>query len=74
MRPVKLYTVDGGFVVEGYVPAFLPGREADVLIWGERFFLLNRSGGTAITDADGALLYTEAFAIALVDTPNRRLA
>lgn len=69
MQGVKLYTADGEFVVSGKVPPFLEGKEADVLLWGERVFKLNRGGtGVAITDHDGALLYTEAFAIALVIT------
>lgn len=67
MKPVKLYTMTGGFVVEGRVPPFLKDREADVILWGDRAFKLSRSGsGEAIEDASGALLYTEAFAVSLV--------
>lgn len=70
MRRVKLYTSDGGFVVAGYVPPFLEGKEADVLLWGDRVFRLTRVGdhvcGKAIVDHDQALVYAETFAVALV--------
>lgn len=67
MRLVKLYTAGGGFVVAGHVPPFLKDKEADVLFWGERVFKLNRTGaGEALADHEDALLYTEAFTIALV--------
>ena len=67
MKPVKLYTADGGFVTSGAVLPFLPGMEATVLIWGERVFTLDyASPGVPDEDASGALHYTEAFAVALV--------
>jgi hypothetical protein len=57
----------GGFVVAGHIPPFVEGYEPDVLVWGERFFKANlNDDGNAIVDQDGALLYTEAFAVALV--------
>jgi hypothetical protein len=67
MQPVKLYTADGGFVVEGQVPAFLKGLEAEVIIWGERLFKLDRVGGAPHIDKDGALVYKEIFFVALVN-------
>lgn len=69
MQPVVLYTINGGFVVSGEVPPFQRGKEADVLLWGGRVFRLGRRRNLdAITNADGALIYIEAFAIALVVT------
>lgn len=69
MQPVNLYTVDGGFVVAGEVPPFLRSKEADVILWGSRVFRLNRHhDGDAITSINGALIYTEVFAVALVVT------
>lgn len=69
MQPVVLYTRDGGFVVSGAVPPFLPGKEADVLKWGSRVFKLDRyTHGDAIHNLEGALIYTEVFAIELVAT------
>lgn len=67
MQHVKLYTASGGFVVAGWVPPFLAGLEAEVLIWGERVFKLrrDRNANTAADDG-GSLIYDEAFAVALV--------
>lgn len=69
MQPVMLYARDGGFVVSGLVPPFLLGKEADVLLWGDKVFTLDRNsdGKAAVNrEFDNALIYTEAFAIALV--------
>jgi hypothetical protein len=64
MIRVKLFTADGGFVVEGEIPPFQ--TEPDVLIWGERVF---KFGGMV---QDGARLlhlnYIECFSVALVRT------
>lgn len=69
MQKVKLFTGSGGFVVAGWVPPFLAGMEAEVLLWGERVFSLSKDAeGEPIRDtADGSLLYNEAFAVALVN-------
>jgi hypothetical protein len=72
MQSVKLYTATGAFVVSGWVPPFLDGLEAEVLIWGERIFQLRRRHPRqAILDTDGALQYDEVFAIALVNTERK---
>jgi len=70
MQPVRLYTADGGFVVAGVLPPFQSGLEAEVLIWGERVFLLARTTWrrAPLREANGALVYREVFAVALVQT------
>jgi len=74
MQPVKLFTRDGGFVVAGFVPPFMAGHEADVIVWGIRVFTLDtlRDGEPKI-DANGALIYSECFAVALVEENPPRL-
>lgn len=69
MRRVKLFTVGGGFVVAGSVPPFLPGFEAEILIWGIRTFKLVRGPDRSpVTDKDDAFAYMEVFSVALVIT------
>lgn len=73
MQRVKLYTMGGGFVVAGWIPPFLQGLEAEVIVWGERIFGLKRHPGDGLPklEADGAMVYYELFAVALVNTePN----
>ena len=53
MIETNLYTKDGNFVATVLVPPFMKGAEADVLVWGERFFLRHNDG-----------LYRECFAVA----------
>lgn len=49
------------------VPYFMDGREAQVLTWGSRTFLLKKQNGAALVDGtDNSLAYFEVFAIALV--------
>jgi hypothetical protein len=72
-QAVRLYANEhdgeGSFVVAGRVPRFLPGREANVLLWGSRVFSLKRThNGTAVTTDQDALIYIEAFAVALMIT------
>jgi hypothetical protein len=67
MQLVRLYTVDGECLVSGRVPPFVAGAEADVILWGDRYFTIDRIKGRPIVDDEGALFYTEAFAVALVD-------
>lgn len=69
MRRVKLYTSDGGFVVAGVIPPFLPGLEAEVVIWGVRVFKLVRSpSGEPAVDFEQSFAYHEVFYTALVST------
>jgi hypothetical protein len=67
MQDVILYNAAGQFVVSGKVPPFLDGHEAEVLLWGDRVFTLNKTSaaGLPLRDPTGALRYTEAFAVAL---------
>jgi hypothetical protein len=46
----------------------MSGHEAQVLLWGDRVFKLDREDGVVVSEADGALRYIEVFAVALVDT------
>lgn len=68
MQPVMLYTSSGGFVVRGHIPPFMTGMEAEVILWGSRVFTLSRNEGVPVRGRDGALVYAEAFAVALVIT------
>ena len=44
MIETNLYTRAGDLVATVLVPPFLPGQEADVLIWGDRHFLRHTDG------------------------------
>jgi hypothetical protein len=71
---VTCFAVDGGLVVAGEIPPCGPGGEPDVLLWGARFFRLQRAAdGTAVRDVAGAVGYVEAFAVALVDYTDVRI-
>ena len=59
MERVKLYTADGGFVVEAVVPPWKVPVEC--YVWGERFFIRREgSKGLAYYEARGvfAILQT----------------
>ena len=62
MRSVRLYNAERKFVVAGVVPPFVQGKEAEVLVWGVRVFMLDRS-----TIGNEVLDYIEVFATALVE-------
>ncbi len=44
MNKTDLFTKDGRFVTTVDVPPFLPGLEADVIMWGSRFFMRDTEG------------------------------
>jgi hypothetical protein len=63
-KAVKLYTQDGGFVVEGEIPTF--NTPPGIIVWGLRFFQYTATVGGG--DDPDHYVYTEAFTVALVRT------
>lgn len=62
MKKVKLFTADGGFVADVKIPPFLPGKDPDVIMWGQRFFKRH----SEVRSPDGDYLdYRECFVYAV---------
>lgn len=62
-QTVKLFTNDGGFVVEGKVPRY--NEPPEVMLWGERIFIRDPF---RIDTNDQWVRYREAWTITLFTT------